>query len=407
MEKNTIKKSDVGLVVFDKFKEIETEISNNDNYERKTLEIKGYVNDIFTNYLKIGAALLRVNDLKLYEYNNYENIYDYANKEFNIKATTVKNTIAIVKRFCELNGRLKSEYKDFSYSNLVELLSVDEKEIDKFKPTMTVKAVRSKKVEIDINKRLNDFISDDQYLTKIINHVESFDFTKEFGRKYSISHKVDKKDFIIKDKNSNDYSFKVRFYLKNDSKDFATIKFRIDFKFDGSYRKICLAHDYSSWNNEYNISEWDDIVINIKRFIRDFGSEDKVIYTAKKVTENKVKASTHDSCKKAEVYYGDFEEIINNIFKTKLSKYYYDSSYRSISVYESNLNDDKKNPSVFEINEYKKVNEDFEIMKLDSEGNIVKSLIIFDEKFMKKIEKHVTDQLTKFIDENIEVKQND
>lgn len=404
MEKNTIKKSDVGLVVFDKFKEIETEISNNDNYERKTLEIKGYVNDIFTNYLKIGAALLRVNDLKLYEYNNYENIYDYANKEFNIKATTVKNTIAIVKRFCELNGRLKSEYKDFSYSNLVELLSVDEKEIDKFKPTMTVKAVRSKKVEIDINKRLNDFISDDQYLTKIINHVESFDFTKEFGRKYSISHKVDKKDFIVKDKNSNDYSFKVRFYLKNDSKDFATIKFRIDFKFDGSYRKICLAHDYSSWNNEYNISEWDDIVINIKRFIRDFGSEDKVIYVLNKVKEKKAEASVHKSCKNVIALYGDFDETLRNVIKTKFSKYFYSSSYGAISIYLNKIDDDEKNPAIFEINDYRKVNEGFEIVKLDSKGEEIASSVIFDEKFMKKIEKHVTDQITKFIDENLEAK---
>lgn len=78
-------------------------------------------------------------------------IYEFAKKRFGFGTTTTKNFLAIYDKFMITDGMnvpmLKEEFKDYGYSQLVELVSV-ESHLDEFSPSMTVKEIRKKKKEL-------------------------------------------------------------------------------------------------------------------------------------------------------------------------------------------------------------------------------------------------------------------
>lgn len=79
-------------------------------------------------------------------------IYEFAKKRFGFGTTTTKNFLAIYDKFMITDGMmntpmLKEEFKDYGYSQLVELVPV-ESHLDEFSPNMTVKEIRKKKKEL-------------------------------------------------------------------------------------------------------------------------------------------------------------------------------------------------------------------------------------------------------------------
>ena len=84
------------------------------------------------------------------EYGCYD-IYQFAKLRFGFGTTTTKNFLAIYDKFMITDGMnvpmLKEEFKDYGYSQLVELVPV-ESHLDEFSPSMTVKEIRKKKKEL-------------------------------------------------------------------------------------------------------------------------------------------------------------------------------------------------------------------------------------------------------------------
>lgn len=83
-------------------------------------------------------------------------IYEFAKKRFGFGTTTTKNFLAIYDKFMITDGMnvpmLKEEFKDYGYSQLVELVSVAS-HLDDFSPKMTVKEIRKKKKELSSAER--------------------------------------------------------------------------------------------------------------------------------------------------------------------------------------------------------------------------------------------------------------
>lgn len=219
-EKDEKQKSDVGLTpelsIKDQivqFKQLNDQIDLKRNFELSTDRIHSYLNNVMANYLKIGHELNQVERNKLYTANEYTSVIEYAEKEFQLSTTTIRNSMAISHKFCDSYGQLTDKYKDFSYSQLVELLSVDQLELDNFKPSMTVKAIRSEKLINAIDKSLST-IYQKGIVKTYIDIIVTFDFnavlkTKGFDVEYEA-----KKDKELYDKWSS-LNFVITFKLVN------------------------------------------------------------------------------------------------------------------------------------------------------------------------------------------------
>ena len=135
-------------------------------------ELEGFIQRLARgmseNSLQIGVYLKEIRDKALYYYEGidstlpefqkqayysgrnpycyrYFNFYDYTEKELGFGKSTVVRLIQIVERFCEEHGVLKPGYKNYSFSQLCEMVSVEEGKLDKIRPEMTVKEIRAYK----------------------------------------------------------------------------------------------------------------------------------------------------------------------------------------------------------------------------------------------------------------------
>ncbi len=134
--------------------------------ETVTNRIMQCVYNVTSNFLEIGFRLYECERYKYYSEAGYDSVYDYALSELGFKKSSTRNFIRVYERFCDhdivkkalrtekygiLRGNyiILQQYKNFSYSQLTELLSLSDPQIEAIAPAPedTVKDIRSKKQE--------------------------------------------------------------------------------------------------------------------------------------------------------------------------------------------------------------------------------------------------------------------
>ena len=151
--------------------------------EKITSRIKQCVYNITSNFVEIGFRLWECEHYHYYSELGYDSVCDYAAAELGFKKSSTRNFIRVYDRFCnhEIVKRasikynhgssrsegiycLLHEYKNFSYSQLTELLSLSDEQIKVIepKPEDTIKQLREKKKELAEAKEkwLHDTIID-------------------------------------------------------------------------------------------------------------------------------------------------------------------------------------------------------------------------------------------------------
>ena len=234
--------------------------------------IRGLLNDTVNNYLKIGCLLSSISDEKLKEL-GCDSIYEFSKQNFNLGVTSTKNFINVYQRFgeykCDYDDMgpryipnfvyLKEEFKDFSMSQLVELLPVADEDFNKFNPEMSCKEIRALKKQSQLTDYENEFYDKvrNSFL-EIWNDVYS---KITFETKNKIEDKT-----IIFDKNGS-YSFNLPCCGKN-----IVIKLNTNVKNNRfviyiETPRIDYNQKYQSFNFNYD-GIWDNID-NIIKFIND------------------------------------------------------------------------------------------------------------------------------------------
>ena len=196
---------------------------------------------ILNNFLDLGRELKNIKDNKWYEVLNYSSIYDFCKNEFNLGMTTTKNLIAVFERFVDpksldyLSPQLFKKFDCYNYSQLVELLPVDDSQLDNFNKSMSVNDIRIKKLENKLNKDIDKVNS---YFSGLF-----FETIKEI---------VDKENFLKIRLSSSNY---IDVSVKN--KDISNFYFTIQLY---TYDSICLnVSTYVKKYESYNI----DLDLNI------------------------------------------------------------------------------------------------------------------------------------------------
>lgn len=113
--------------------------------EKATAEIKQQHANIATSFITVGSILKEIKDNETYVESGYNNVYEYAEAEFNYKITNTKNLINVATNYS--NGtNILPQYSNFNLSQLTEMLSIEEQEVkEKITADMTVKQIREVK----------------------------------------------------------------------------------------------------------------------------------------------------------------------------------------------------------------------------------------------------------------------
>lgn len=116
-------------------------------FQQRALVIKEQMRNIQSAFITIGFQLHWIRENNMFRVLNYKNIYEYAEKECNIKKTTCGNLICIIENYAERdeNGEVIESiadcYRNYSASQLVAMLGMPEELKEQVTPDMSVRAI--------------------------------------------------------------------------------------------------------------------------------------------------------------------------------------------------------------------------------------------------------------------------
>lgn len=122
-----------------------------DGEQGVTNKVKQAMFDVRNSFIYIGFLLDEADRLKYYLENGYQNIFEYCEDNFGFKRSSTQNFIKVYRCFGD-KMNLFPAYKDFNYSQLVEMSSADP--IIKFTPDMSVSQIRELKKNFNLARYL-------------------------------------------------------------------------------------------------------------------------------------------------------------------------------------------------------------------------------------------------------------
>lgn len=109
--------------------------------------IREQMRNIQNAFITIGFQLHWIRENNMFRVLNYRNVYDYAEKEYGLKKTTCCNFISIIENYAERdeNGEVIESiadcYRNYSASQLVAMLGMNEDMRQQVSPDMSVRAI--------------------------------------------------------------------------------------------------------------------------------------------------------------------------------------------------------------------------------------------------------------------------
>lgn len=163
-------------------------LSSFETYKSVIEDIKEYSQEAVLNFLQIGRLFKRVKEEKLYEIEEFQSVYDFALNKFGYRETSVKNFISVFEKYADSEDLdydyfdIKEEYKNYSFTSLVELLPVPEEEIrEKYSPEMSVKEIRQTKVISQLTDQLQEKVKKYNHVVDILKK-EMNNFNEELDK---------------------------------------------------------------------------------------------------------------------------------------------------------------------------------------------------------------------------------
>lgn len=120
-----------------------TQITLNDWMEMKQ-KLKQELLGVKQSFVRIGYALRKIDDAKLYEQDGYKSVAEFAKAEYGLEGSTVSRFMSINREYY-IDGyseRLKPEYADFNRSQLEEMLKLPEADREMITPDTARKEIR-------------------------------------------------------------------------------------------------------------------------------------------------------------------------------------------------------------------------------------------------------------------------
>lgn len=116
-------------------------------FSERSQIIREQMRNIQNAFITIGFQLHWIRENNMFRVLNYKNVYEYAEKEYGLKKTTCCNFISIIENYAERDGNgeviesIADCYRNYSASQLVAMLGMNEDMRQQVTPDMSVRAI--------------------------------------------------------------------------------------------------------------------------------------------------------------------------------------------------------------------------------------------------------------------------
>ena len=114
--------------------------------------VRNDINEIKSHFIKLGFHLEEISRCEIYKVFGFDDFYEFCEANFHLSRSTVSRHINLFLRFSMRNGKYETptmfiadRWKDYSYSQLCEMLPLKDKQIQEIKPEMTIEQIREYK----------------------------------------------------------------------------------------------------------------------------------------------------------------------------------------------------------------------------------------------------------------------
>ena len=219
------------------------------------------------NFFNLGKYLNEVKVNKLFEIDNYKDIYEFAEDKFGIKSTSTKNFINIFLTYKNDVNELDSRFENFNCSQLIELLplAIDDKEFSSKLVDCTSLEIRSIKKEINLKDEKDKvlIVIKNKVIKLLTSILSKYSYDDVLVLQDKISFKYMNKAVSIT-LSFNDLSFYLYYYL-------------YDFNFVFDSKRISFNDDFT----ENLVNYFDNLNSNLEDFKKsEEKKEDEVSVTS-------------------------------------------------------------------------------------------------------------------------------
>lgn len=115
------------------------------------------IRNIKNNYISLGFHLNECFRCGYYRTFGYDNFNDFVFDNFGLNKSSLSRCLAVFERFAARDGFVRKmwiddRYKDYSYSQLCEMVSMDTVQVKRVKPDMTIREIREFKKSLKEKK---------------------------------------------------------------------------------------------------------------------------------------------------------------------------------------------------------------------------------------------------------------
>ncbi len=163
-------------------------VQSTENYIK---EIKEILSGIESGFIMLGHKLIYASEYYQNVINKKtmlpcKNVYEFAEQEFKLKKSSVKNYISVAKKF-SVDGLIMDKYKGYTYTQLSIMLTLTEYQLKLCNENMSIEEIKSLK---KVKNSTGQLIGQSDNITSEI--VES---TKE-SRLLKLNNDIDRREFL-------------------------------------------------------------------------------------------------------------------------------------------------------------------------------------------------------------------
>ena len=135
--------------------------------------VRNDIREIKSYFIKLGFHLEEISRCEIYKVFGFDDFYEFCEANFHLSRSTVSRHINLFLRFCHRNGKYETptmfideRWKDYSYSQLCEMLPLPDWKLCDIKPEMTIAQIREYKKSLKEKDTSVDFASLDKLIDR-------------------------------------------------------------------------------------------------------------------------------------------------------------------------------------------------------------------------------------------------
>lgn len=198
------------------------------------------IHDIKHTYIRLGFHLYEMKRLKYYEDFGFEDFYECIDTNFGMDKSMTSRCINVYFRFGYYNPGaviptmfINERYSDYSYSQLCEMLSLNDKDIKLISPDMTIKQIRQFKKKGVLPQNTNmSFVATSQQNCLVEDDIVSLQVNDLSSKVVEVASKSNK-EIVIFDSNGK-LLLRCNADIIFDGKDMNVVRLRNEVNYNGN-----------------------------------------------------------------------------------------------------------------------------------------------------------------------------